>query len=123
MLWLTTRLGDTLYRVKFIITEHFSVNAIICTAFVNRHVVGIMYREQKIRLRKDTIPIVGFKSPLPFQGKDSQVELQSATWTYFRTSNVPRQGISGNVAPRPAEGEAIPEQTRYDFPSGPYSFS
>lgn len=44
VLWLITRLGDTLYRVKFIIAEWLAVDSIIGTDFINRHLEGIMCR-------------------------------------------------------------------------------
>lgn len=65
MLRLTTLLGYILYWVTFIIEERLAVDAIIGTDFINRHSEVMMCREN-IRLRKETISIVGFQSPLPY---------------------------------------------------------
>ena len=48
-----------MYRVSFLVAERLAVSVIIGTAFMNRHVRGIMCMDGEIKLTRATIPIVG----------------------------------------------------------------
>ena len=59
MVHLTTRLGNSIYRVPFLVVESLAVDVILGTAFMNEHVDHICYREQLIDLHKgSTIPLL-----------------------------------------------------------------
>lgn len=45
---LTTELGNTVFKIRYILAKRLAVDAIISTAFMNRHVVSIRGREQKL---------------------------------------------------------------------------
>lgn len=53
------RIENTLYRIKFIVAEKLEVDDIVGTAFMNRHFNAVICPEQKIKLRKGTILIMG----------------------------------------------------------------
>lgn len=52
----TTRFGNTLYSVKFIVAEKMGVDANVGAAFMNGHVDEILCREQNIRLQESPSP-------------------------------------------------------------------
>ena len=47
-----------MYRVSFLVSERLAVSVIIGTAFMNRHVRGIMSMDGEIKLTRATIPIL-----------------------------------------------------------------
>ena len=54
----SVRFGSTMYRVSFLVVERLVVSVIIGTAFMNRHVRGIMCIDREIKLTRATIPIL-----------------------------------------------------------------
>lgn len=55
---LRIRLGDAVYRVKFIIADHMAVDVLVGTCFLNRHVLSIKCEAQQVRPLGSTIPIL-----------------------------------------------------------------
>lgn len=66
------RFGNTLFRVKFLITERLAVDVIVGTSFLNSHVIATRCSEQKIEFRTEMVPIISLghacKDPDAFQG-------------------------------------------------------
>lgn len=56
--WLTSRFGNTLYRVKFFIAERLAVGVIVGTAFLHLHLLAILSIEQRIWFCHGELPIV-----------------------------------------------------------------
>ena len=66
MVHLTIRLGNTLYRVPFLVAERLAVDVIVRTAFMNKHVQHICCRDQVIDLYQGgTIPILAARDIYP----------------------------------------------------------
>ena len=66
MVHLTIRLGNTLYRVPFLVAERLAVDVIQGTAFMNKHVQHICCRGQVIDLYQGgTIPILAASDIYP----------------------------------------------------------
>ena len=59
VVWLHLRLGDATYRVNFIIADRLAVDVLVGTSFLNKHVLAIQCAKQRVRLRGETIPILG----------------------------------------------------------------
>ena len=55
---LHVRFGSAMYRVSFLVAERLAVIVIIVTAFMNRHLRGIMCMDGEIKLTRATIPIL-----------------------------------------------------------------
>ena len=55
---LRVRFGSAMYRVSFLVAERLAVSVIIGTAFMNRHIRGIMCMDGEIKLTRATIPIL-----------------------------------------------------------------
>jgi len=56
VVWLTTRLGNAFYRIRYIVAERLAVAGILGTGFMNVHVDAIRCREQRIDLQKGSVP-------------------------------------------------------------------
>ena len=66
MVHLTTRLGDSIYRVRYVVVESLAVDVILVTAFMDDHVDHICRREQMIDLQKGrTIPLLTASEVFP----------------------------------------------------------
>ena len=61
-----------MYRVSFLVAERLAVSVIIGTAFMNRHVRGIMSMDGEIKLTRATIPILS-----QYHGRKPYVEAKS----------------------------------------------
>ena len=68
------RFGSAMYRVSFLITERLAFSVVIGTAFMNRHVRGIMCMDGEIRLTRATIPILS-----RHDGRKPYVEAKSSS--------------------------------------------
>ena len=70
MVHLTIRLGNTLYRVPFLVAERLAVDVILGTAFTNKHVQHICCWDQVIDLYQGgTIPILAASDIYPERSK------------------------------------------------------
>lgn len=56
-LWLTVRFTNTLYRVKFIVSERLSLEVIMGAAFLNHHVLQTLCAADRIRLKRWNFPL------------------------------------------------------------------
>ena len=66
MVHLTTRIGNSIYRVPFLKVESLAVDVILGTAFMNEHVDHICCREQLIDLHNgSTIPLLTASEVFP----------------------------------------------------------
>ena len=66
MVHLTIRLGNTLYRVPFLVAERLAVDVILGKAFMNKHIQNICCRDQAIDLYQGgTIPILASSDIYP----------------------------------------------------------
>ena len=71
MVHLTTRLGNSIYRLRYLVVESLAVDVILATAFMNEHVDHICYREQMIGLHKgSTIPLLTASEVFPQRRKN-----------------------------------------------------
>lgn len=59
MVWLWMRLGDTVYRFKFLIADPLAVNVLVGTWVLNKRVIAMRCMAQQVCLRGATIPILG----------------------------------------------------------------
>lgn len=57
-IWLTVRFGNTLLRVRFIVSERLAVEVQIVTALLIKQVLAILCTDQKVQFRNDEVPIV-----------------------------------------------------------------
>lgn len=59
IVWLKTRFGNTLFMITFTVAERLAVDDIVGKSSMTRHIDYILFREQKIKFAKGTVPIVG----------------------------------------------------------------
>lgn len=89
-IWLTTRFGNTLYRLQFIFADRLAVEVLIGKAFLNKHVIAILCTEQNIRFSNGDVPI----AKKFFGGSDNGLTLFAVKqWTKAVTREVPNEDV------------------------------
>lgn len=93
VLWLTTRFGNNLFGVKYIFTKRLSVDAIVGTGLMKRHIDAILSKNQKIKFDKGTVPFLGQGRPRTSGMNKPRDSFRSSEWSDGRTTTLePKDG-------------------------------